>query len=246
MWPRRYRGKWPWTITVANVTTCALLTALLYTLLSVLAVAAGVDSWPFIVLAGLLLLGVVLSVVSYPIASMAPGRLSRWLCYGANGGALLVYLMLCSGMVWFWIHTARRLFLVPAGFQGELYLVHGSGTPKSNPFWRTTYSFPNDGVLETPRQMPSQSSDRYQYIYPDGHTLEIKDAGPGTLQDTPENRSNTTEVVTYFGRTSQPIGPNDCYVEEILIGTRAFLLMKHSVEQPPTVTRPGICRQATP
>jgi len=89
-------------------------------------------------------------------------------------------------------------------------------------------------------------SDHYRYIYPDGHTLDIKDAGPGTLQATPENRSNKTEVVIFFGRTLQPIGPKDCFVEEISIGTQAFLLTKRSVEQPPVVTHPGICRQATP
>jgi hypothetical protein len=168
MWPKRYRGKWLWTVTVANVTTCALLIVLLCALIGVLAVAAGVNSWPFIVLDSLLLIGVVLTVVSYPIASMAPRRLSRWLCYGANGGALLVYLMLCSGVIWVWIHTARRLFLVPAGFQGELYLVHGSGTPQSNPSWRTTYSFPNDGVLETPREMPASSRTDINTFTPTG------------------------------------------------------------------------------
>lgn len=246
MWPERYRNKWFWTITVANATTCVLLIALLYALLSVLAVAAGVKSWPFFVLAGLLALGVVLSVFAYRIARMAPGRLNRWIGYCVNGGALLVYVTLCVGVAWVVSHTARRLFLVPAGFQGELYVVHDSAARQSNPFWRTTYAFPSDGVLVTPRQMPSSFSDEYRYVYPDGHMLDVKDAGPGTLQDTPENRSNTTEVVTYFGRTSQLNGPNGCDVEEISIGTRAFLLAKHPIAQPPTVTHPDICRQTAP
>ncbi len=242
MWPNQYRRRWFWTITVANAIVCGLLLVLLYAILSALAAfAAGVESWPFMASAGLLALGVVLSVVSYRITRTAPKRISRWAGYGVNGGALVVYLTLFAGVATIWLQTARRLFLVPAGFQGELYLVHDSKAMQRNPFWRATYAFPNDGVLETPRKNPSMFSDEYRYIYPDGHTQVLKDAGPGTLQDTSENRSNTTEVVTYFGRTAQPNGPNDCYVEEMSIGTRAFLLAKQSVGQPPNVTHPGIC-----
>jgi hypothetical protein len=108
-------------------------------------------------------------------------------------------------------------------------------------FRRTTYLFPNDGVLETANPAPTAFSDEYRYLYPDGHTQKLNDAGSGTLQDTPENRSNMTEVVTYFGRISQPNGPNECYVEEISIGTKAFLLTKRPVPQPPNITHPGIC-----
>src|SRR5580692_6567848 len=138
MWRNQYRGKWFWTITVANATVCVLVLSLLYAILSVLAAfAAGIESWPLVTLASLLALGFALSVVSYPMAKQAPQRLKRWLGYGVNDGALLVYLTLVAGVAVIWLQTARRLFLVPAGFQGELYLVHDSKALQRNPFWRT-------------------------------------------------------------------------------------------------------------
>ncbi len=242
----QYRTKWFWAIVLANGAVCVLLLALLYGILSALSrFAAGIESWALAASGGLLALGVALSIVSPPIAKVAPKRLNRYLGYGVNGGALVIYLVLLAGVAFVWVQTSRRLFLVPAGFQGDLYLVHDSNAMQRNPLWRTTYSFPSDGVLETPRQNPQMFSDKYEYIHSDGHTQELKDAGPGTLQDTPENRSNTSEVVTYFGRTAQPNGPNDCYVEEISIGTRAFLLARHHTGAPPNVTHPGICHPTT-
>jgi hypothetical protein len=244
MWSPRYKSGWFWTITVANATVCALLIALLCAILSVLAAfAAGVEGWPFIVMAVLLAAGLVLSVVSYPITKVAPKPLNRWLGYGVNGGALLVYAALVAGVTVIWLQTTRRTFLVPAGFQGELYVVHDS-QPRQRErysFRRTTYLFPNDGVLETPDPAPNAFSDEYRYLYPDGHTKKLNDAGAGTLQDTPENRSNVTEVVTYFGRSSPPSRSGDCWVEEISIGTRAFLLTQRPTPKPPSVTHPGIC-----
>jgi hypothetical protein len=244
MWPIRYNNGRFWTITVANGIVCTLLIALLYAIVSVLgAFAAGIESWPFFVLAGLVAIGVVFSVVSLPLTRAAPQRLNRWLGYGVNGGALLVYLTLVVGVAVLWLQTTRRVFMVPAGFQGELYVVHDSRPRQKERynFRHRTYLFPNDGVLETPDPAPTAFSDEYRYLYPDGHTQKLKDAGPGTLQDTPENRSNASEVVTYFGRSSPPIGPNDCWVEEISIGTRAFLLTTRPDPRPPNVIHLGIC-----
>jgi len=244
MAPTRYKSGWFWTITVANATVCVLLVVLVYgVLIALAAFAAGLASWSLFLLAGLPALGAVLSVASWPLTLAAPKRLNRWLGYGVNGGALLVYLTLFIGAGVIWLQTTHRTFLVPAGFQGELYVVHDSRpTHKARySFRRTTYQFPSNGVLETPDPAPSNFSDEYRYLYPNGRTQKLKDAGPGTLQDTPENRANTTETVTYFARMSPPIGPNDCYLEEISIGTRAFLLTKRPTPKPPNITHPGIC-----
>jgi hypothetical protein len=244
MGPLQYKRGWFWAITIANAAACALLIALIYLILSVLAAfAAGVEEWPFFVLFGLFAAGIALSVISWPLTRAAPTRSKRWIGYGVNGSALSIYLLFFVGIAIIWLQTTRRLFLVPAGFQGDLYVVHDSNPTRKQPngFGRTTYLFPKDGVLETPDPAPTAFSDEYRYVYPDGHSLKLNDAGPGTLQDTPENRTSTTEVVTYFGRSLQPNGPSDCYVEEISIGTRAFLLSKRPVSQPPEVTHPGIC-----
>ena len=236
MGPRRYRASWLGSLTVLNAGVCALLLALLYGVLSAFAAfAARIESWPFVVGAALLILGTALSVTSYVVLRGVPRRLQRWLCLGVNSGALLIYLTLIAGATAVWLQTARRLFLVPAGFQGELYLVHESRAFERNPLWRTKYLFPRDGVLRTTRKMPSLFSDEYRHVFPDGRAQIVKDAGPGTLPDTPENRFNTSEVVAYFGRTSQPNGPDGCYIEEMSIGTRAFLLATRSTGPNPVV-----------
>jgi hypothetical protein len=241
----RFKSGWFWSITVANATVFVLLIALLYSILSALAAfASGLASWSLLLLAGLPVLGAVLSVASWPLTRAAPKRLNRCLGYCVNGGALLIYVTLFTGAGVIWLQTTHRTFLVPAGFQGELYVVHESRpTQRARySFRRTTYRFPSDGILETSDPAPNIFSDEYRYLYPDGHTQKLKDAGPGTLQDTPENRANMTEIVTYFARMSPPTGPNSCYLEEISIGTRAFLLTKRPTPQPPSVTHPGICR----
>jgi hypothetical protein len=204
--------------------------------------AAGVDLWPFLVLFGLLGTGLLLAIVSLPLTRSISTIRKRWLGYVLNGGSLLIYLAVLTTGVSIWLHTTRRHFLVPAGFQGDLYLVHKpahlSDAHKSH--WRTIYRYPTDGILETYDPAPSSFSDEYEYIYPDGHTQKLKDAGPGTLQDTPESRTNTREVVTYFARYSSG-GPNQCSMEEISIGTRAFLLSRHTASPSPEQIHPGIC-----
>ena len=143
----------------------------------------------------------------------APSKRKRWLRYALNGGALAVYAVVLATVATIWIYTTRRRFLIPAGFQGELILVHTSnrGEPGRKGLLRTTYQFPVSGILITQDPLPAGLfSDRYEYIYPDGHLQNLRDAGPGTLQDIPGNAANKTEVVTYFPRGDSPRSPTDC------------------------------------
>jgi hypothetical protein len=106
---------------------------------------------------------------------------------------------------------------------------------------RTTYRFPVSGILFTQDPPPAGLfSDRYEYIYPDGHLQKLGDAAPGTLQDNPESHAHKTEVVTYFRRGDSPKSPTDCVIEEISVGTRAFLLGRRD-KQPAPLPRPKIC-----
>ena len=202
----QYSGRVFWIITAANVTVCVLLIGFIYLILIALAAfAAGVEDRPAFVL---LAVGLILTAISWPLTRSAPTLRKRLVGYALNGGALLVYLMLLIAAGGIWLHTTRRLFLVPAGFQGDLYVVHDSSRrqDETKSFRRKTYLFSSDGVLETHDSAPTAFSDEYRYVYPDGHQQKLSDAGPGTLPDTPENRANTTEVVTYFGRSSPPGG----------------------------------------
>jgi hypothetical protein len=142
-----------------------------------------------------------------------------------------------------WLYTTRRRFLIPAGFQGELILVHtpNRGERGRKGLWRTTYRFPVSGILITQDPLPvGLFSDRYEYIYPDGHLKKLGDAGPGALQDNPGNPANKTEVVTYFPRGDSLKSPIDCAIEEISVGTRAVLLGGRD-KQPAPLPRPAIC-----
>lgn len=230
------RVRWFWTITLANVLVCALLVAVVYAILTVLAAfAAGVTTWP----AGVLLsVGLVLSFLSWPVVRRVASKRKRWFGYIVNGSAFAAYVLLIVGVASLWLHATRRRFLIPAGFQGELILIHAPnhGEKGRKGLLRTTYQFPSTGVLITSDPAPGFFSDQYEYIFPDGHRMKLHDAGPGTLPDTSQNRANTTEVVTYLGRSSPADGSNHCDIEEITIGTRAFLLSRRRVAPIPDLT----------
>jgi hypothetical protein len=232
--------RWFWMVTAANVLVCVLLIVVVYAILTVLAAfAAGVTEWPAEVL---LVVGLVLSLISWSLARRLASKRKRWIGYAVNGSALAVYLLLVVAVTGIWFHATRRRFLIPACFQGELILIHAPnhGEKGRKGLLRTTYQFPVNGVLVTSDPAPNFFSDQYNYIYPDGHLQKLHDAGPGTLPDTTENRANTTEVITYFGRSSPTEGSSHCSTEEISIGTRAFLLSRRN-NPPAPPADPAIC-----
>ena len=238
--PRRAVNIWFWVATVANLIVAAFLLVLVYAFLLLAGIAAGIEAWPYY---ATLASGFVLSMVAWILGQQLPGKTRR---FGLilNGGVSLICLAVLVAGISLWLHATRRSFRVPAGFQGDLYLVHDPwhGAHVTRGLWKTTYTFPMDGVLVVSDPAPSSSRDEYEYFYPDGNTLTIHDAGPGTLPDTPENRQNTKEVVTYFGRTLSYGGMEECPVEEITIGTRAFILARKVESPSPFDVHPGLCK----
>ena len=230
-----------WVVSFANLMVCAFLLLLVYAYLLLAGIAAGIVAWPYYVT---LLCGFLLSIVAWVLSGILIGKTKR-IGRIFNGALFLIYAVIVAVGVSMWFRATRRLFLVPAGFQGDLYIVHDPwhGISGTKGFWRTKYIFPSDGFLVVSDPAPEFYNDKYQYIYPDGTVQIIHDAGPGTLPDTPENRQNTKEVVTYFGRSSNYGGREECPVEEISIGTRAFLLARQSESRPPFDTHPGLCKQ---
>jgi hypothetical protein len=237
---RRRLKIWFWVASVANLAVCAFTLLLIYAYLLLMGIAAGIVAWPYYVA---LISGFLLSIVAWVLSGKLVGK-TKLIGRLLNGAAFLIYAGIVVVGVSMWFHATRRLFLVPARFQGDLYVVHDRwhGTSGTKGFLRVKYTFPSDGFLVVSDPDPMFFNDKYQYIYPDGTVQTIHDAGPGTLQDTPENRQNTKEIVTYFGRTSKYGDHEECPVEEISIGTRAFLLARQSEGPPPIETHPGLCK----
>ena len=240
-------SRWFWALTGANLLICLLLIVFIFLVLTALAhFAAGVAEWPGAVLLGI---GLVLSTITGIITRTVPRSSRHSMRYSLNGVALAVYLIVIVGLGTLFLRSTRRLFLLPAGFHGELYVVHGStkrGAKGIPGFWRLTYQVPPNGVVITDDPMPAGSSmDMYKYVYPDGHQQSLKDAGPGTLPDTPENRLNDKEVVTYNSTFSPSSDVSRCEIEEVSIGTRAFLLGPHPYVTHATdpFNNPHLCRK---
>jgi len=231
-----------WIAIAGNLLACGSLLAFVYLTLLLMRIAAGVETWPLWTCLGI---GFLLTGICWKLAKgLGSARHRFWGCL-LNTGALAVYSLFVVSIATLWFHTTRRLFLVPAGFQGDLFVVHDptSSGKGHRHHLRTVYRFPNDGVIVVSDPAPSFFSDRYEYLYSDGHTIEIADAGPGTLPNTAENRANTREVVTYFGRTIYSGEHPQCPVEEISIGTRAFLLAQRTESPLPFVTLSKLCEK---
>jgi hypothetical protein len=233
-------SKWFWALTGINVIAFLMFLLLIYAALRALAAfAAGIEETPIFALFGA---GFVLS-----IASLLTTRTKRFLrrrrvAYFVNGAVFSVYGLMLVAVAGIWFSTTRRLFLVPSGFQGDLYVVHARNAHGAAwSFLRKTYRFDRDGTLYTTDPAPRGFSDEYRYVFPDGHTKKLGDAGPGTLPDNAKNRADVGDVVTYFDRSLIPSGPYGCFIEEISIGTRAFLLSRPSRLPSLEQIHPGSC-----
>jgi hypothetical protein len=221
-----------WTLFGIDVVLTALLLLIIFAILSALgAFAAGIVEWPVFTCLFLILCAAISGLVvsrKYPTAGV---RRAGFTVHGLALGACLL-VVFCIG--WMWFHAVRRRFLLPSGFEGEVYLLHvrSGAAPGQKTWWRTTYHVPADGLAATidPAPSPGQSYiDEYDYVQPDGHLLELQDVGPGTLPDTPENRNDHSRVYTYFPRYGGDGDTNKCLMgyDEISIGTKAYLLSPH-------------------
>jgi hypothetical protein len=224
----RAQKLWFWVLLIAQLLLIAVLLLIVYAIVIALAaMAAGIIAWPLFVAFGLIL---VVACAGFAVTRKNPSRGLRRFGFATHGTATGLCLVLIAIIGWSWFHALRRRFLVPDGFQGDLYVLHsGNGTPPEKSWWRTTYRVPGNGILVTtdPPLAGGQSfSDEYDYVEPGGRLRELPDVGPGTLQDTAENRSDRSRVYTYFPRSGSGGTVGGCSYEddEITVGTKAFIL----------------------
>lgn len=234
-----------WWLTGANLCVVALFVLYIFAVISALAAfAAGVEAWPAYVL---LPIGISITILAMSsVLTQSARKLSR-ASLAINGVISVFYIVLFLGFGLMRLRSTRRLFLVPAQYRGNLYLVH---SPRVNVeqrwHWkRKVYTFSSTGLLQTDDPEPTFFSDEYELVFPDGHRVSVPDAGPGTLPNTPENLANDVDVVAYFPRTTSGSGLLQCVADEISIGTRTFLLSLKREPPMPALPNPDICRGNT-
>jgi len=224
--------KKPWLLVTANVIVALLVILFLFAILSALAAfAAYVTTWPLFALLGC---GVLLSLLTIGAMKRVEERRARTVGNLLNGSALALYTSLIVAIGWMFFSATTERFILPEGYQGEVYVVHGvpGGVSEERSFYRTrTYRISNDGVLLI--QVPldtGRTRSEYYYQSKDGRLTKIRNAWFSTIESTPENLANHKDVGMYFPRTASGgdhsgcNGPSDLFE----IGTPSYLLSKHT------------------
>jgi len=215
-----------WIVTLANVSVTGFLLFIIYAILQVIGIAAYTTTWP---LFALLPICLALSVLGLWLARKTKSIAVRWICYGLNGCALAIPITVILFTGTLFLRATREKYIIPAGYKGDIYVIHGvaDGKPLEKTFWGITYRIPKDGVLLT--QAPTVqnfSRTKYYYELQDGTLQRIENEWYSTIQRTPENLANNTDIGVFFPRSGSLADDTGCRVEfdEIYVGTKADIL----------------------
>jgi hypothetical protein len=170
-------------------------------------------------------------------SAMAPRRGRPWLVLLVPPIALLVVVLLnwtlLLGSRYLWARGEPEVFTFPEGFVGQVYVVHDSavGSPVPTPGGTRRYDFPPSGIFVTSSD-PVQGwlSQRYYYRRPDGTESPISARWDTTIDDTRENRTDTT-VGVYFLRSGER-SEQGCTVKytSFFVGRKADVLDNRGVD----------------
>ena len=208
------RSKRLWVVTLANVAVVLLLLLSLYGIMLAMAVLAPVVSgWPLYIL---LPLGLALSALGLRFTKGVASRTSRGIAYVANGCALALDLVIIFGFGALFISSTKEQFLIPDGYEGDVYVVYGAadGESLNKTRWAVTYQIPKDGVLRVQGPMGrSWTRTEYDYQTETGNLKRIRNFWPTTIHRTPETLANDWDLGVFFPRTGRFTDPNGCSVE---------------------------------
>jgi hypothetical protein len=221
------RDKWLWTLIVVNIVIASLLVLTIRAVLLLIGIAAYVTSWPLFVL---LLVGLALSVVGLLVAKRTDSRVPRNLGLVINGATLLLHSTIIVGLIGIFIGIQRERFLIPEGYQGDIYVIHSveDGEPEQRMFRQVTYHIPPDGILRT--QGPLErglTRSTYYYQHRDGTLERIRYTWLTTVHRTPENLADDKDFGVFFPRTGNTWSSDTrCSIvfEQFYVGTKANLL----------------------
>src|SRR5262249_35737226 len=159
----------------------------IYSIMLLLAVLAPeISGWPLFVL---LPISSVLSVTGLRFAKTFGSGASRWIALVVNGRALTFDLLIILGLATMFFGRTKERFLIPNGYKGDVYVVHGArdGESLNRTRWRVTYRIPEDGVLQTREPMlGGWTRSEYYYERQDGSLERIRNFWPTTIHPTPE------------------------------------------------------------
>lgn len=95
-------------------------------------------------------IGLALSVTGLRFTTRVESRASRRFAFVVNGCALVLDLVIILALATSFSDTKAH-FLVPDGYEGDVYVVEArDGEPSNETFWGTvTYRIPRDGILRT-------------------------------------------------------------------------------------------------
>jgi len=218
-----------WILTVANgLVLFGLLPLTIFgMMLAMAAMAPEIEAWPILTIA---CVGAALTSLGIYFTKGAQTLPQRWSGYVVHGGSIAIYILLTVIWVSSWARTTRRMFVLPVGFKGDLYVLHNlSGQKSTTGHWRTTYLVPPDGILVTGDPMPQSMNDEYAYQLPDDRTTRITDLELTTIPDNPANRQDREHPIVFFPRTGSTTVRSGCTVqfEQVYVGTKADLLTNY-------------------
>jgi hypothetical protein len=142
------------------------------------------------------------SALGWP--DVTPGRGRPWLVLLVPPTALLAVVLLnwilLFGSRYVWARPEPEVFTFPDGFVGDVYVIHDSvwGRPIPTPGGTRRYDFAPSGILVTSSPgVRGWLDQRYYYRGADSTESQIRTTWDATIEDTEENRRDTT-VGVYF------------------------------------------------
>lgn len=113
------------------------------------------------------------------------------------------------------MHMDRARYIVPEGYQGYVYILHGfpNGVPEEKHRWEVTYRIPSDGVLVSQAPQPQGfRKTRYFYLRGDGSLVRIPSVDSAAQDRKPEIAASPNDPETSgYGEASETSNCNVQY-----------------------------------
>ena len=148
---------------------------------------------------------------------------------------VLLQVILLLGSRYVWARAEPEVFTLPDGFVGQVYVIYDSttGRPPAMSDGAQAYHIRASGILVA-RGDPVQGwlNERFYYRRPDRSWTQIRASWEATIQDTPENRADST-VGIFFRHWGQRAGGEDaCALRytSFFVGRKADVLENRGVD----------------